>query len=93
MSIIFISSNQQLHYSVIRKNTDEFHKIEGELYKKYPEYSENENYFIFKGKKVNRYKTLEQNGIKNNDVIILNEIMNEWINLIKLIKYNLIILI
>ena len=74
MTIIFITPDQKLHYSVICKNTEEFHKIEGQLYKEYPEYTENENYFILNGKKINKYKTLEQNGINNNDIIILNEI-------------------
>jgi len=74
MSIIFISSDQKLHFSVICKNTDKFHKIEGQLYESFPEYSENDNFFILNGKKINRYKTLEENGIKNNDIIILNEI-------------------
>ena len=77
MSIIFISSDQNLHYSVICKNTDEFYKIESQIYKKYPEYTENENFFILNGKKINRYKTLEQNGVKNNDIIILNEFVND----------------
>ena len=77
MSIIFISSDQNLHYSIIRKNTDEFYKIESQIYKKYPEYTENENFFILNGKKINRYKTLEQNGVKNNDIIILNEFVND----------------
>ena len=77
MSIIFISSDQNLHYSIICKNTDEFYKIESQLYKKYPEYTENENFFILNGKKINRYKTLEQNGVKNNDIIILNEFVND----------------
>ena len=75
MTIMFISSNQRLYYSVICKSTDEFHKIEGRLYKKFPEYAENENFFLVKGKKVNKFKTLEQNGIKDNDVIILMEIV------------------
>ena len=77
MSIIFISSDQNLHYSVICKNTDEFYKIESQIYKKYPEYTENENFFILNGKKINKYKTLEQNGVKNNDIIILNEFVND----------------
>ena len=75
MTIMFISSNQRLYYSVICKSTDEFHKIEGGLYKKFPEFAENENFFLVKGKKVNKFKTLEQNGIKDNDVIILMEIV------------------
>lgn len=73
MSIIFISTNQKLQTSIICKNTDEFHKVEAQLYNNYPEYSENDNIFLLSGKKINRFKTLEQNGIKNNAVIIMNE--------------------
>ena len=75
ISIIFISSEQNLHFSVICKNTEKFHKIEGQLYESFPEYSENDNFFILNGRKINRYKSLEENGIKNNDIIILNEIV------------------
>ena len=41
------------------------------IYAKYPRYAEEENYFIVNGNKINRNKTLEQNKIKNNDVITL----------------------
>ena len=71
MTIIFITPDQKLHYSVICKNTEEFHKIEGQLYKEYPEYTENENYFILNGKKINKYKTLEQNGINIKTLLTL----------------------
>ena len=71
LSVIFISSDQKVHYSVICKNTDKFNKIENMLYDEYPEYSESENHFLVNGKKVNKYKTLEYNKIKNNDIIML----------------------
>ena len=71
ISIIFTSSDQNLHYSIICKNTDEFHKVEGQLYKDNPAYSENENYFLLGGRKINKYRTLKENGIKNNSIIIL----------------------
>ena len=71
LSVIFISSDQKVHYSVICKNTDKFSKIENMLYDEYPEYSECENHFLVNGKKVNKYKTLEYNKIKNNDIIML----------------------
>ena len=64
-----------MHFSVICKNTEKFHKIEGQLYENYPEYSENDNFFILNGRKINRYKSLEENSIKNNDIIILNEVV------------------
>jgi hypothetical protein len=71
ISIIFTSPDQNLHYSIICKNTDEFHKVEGQLYKDNPTYSENENYFLLGGKKINKYRTLKENGIQNNSIIIL----------------------
>ena len=72
MSIIFTSGDQNFHTSIICKNTDKFNKIEDLLYEKYPKYTETENYFIFNGNKINRNKTLEQNNIKDNAIIILN---------------------
>ena len=74
LSITFITPDQHLRYSVICKNTDEFHKVEGQLYKKYPEYSENENFFIVDGRKINKYKTIEENRIKNSAIILLNSV-------------------
>ena len=71
ISVIFVSSDQKLHYSVICKNTDKFSKIENMLYDEYPEYSESENHFIVNGNKVNKFKSLEFNKIKNNDIIVL----------------------
>ena len=41
------------------------------LYNKYPKYTDTENYFLVSGKKVNKHKTLENNNIKNNDIITL----------------------
>ena len=74
MSIMFVSSEQKLYYSTICKNTDGFRKIEEELYKKFPQYFENDITFRLNGKKINRFKTLGENGIKNNDIIEMKEI-------------------
>ena len=71
ISVIFVSSDQKLHYSVICKNTDKFSKIENMLYDEYPEYIESENHFIVNGNKVNKFKSLEFNKINNNDIIVL----------------------
>ena len=71
MSVIFVSSDQNVHYSVICKNTDKFSRIESMLYDEYPEYSESENHFLVNGNKVNKHKSLEFNKIKNNDIIML----------------------
>ena len=46
MTIIIISGDQTVHYSIICKNTQKFTEIEHNLYQKYPEYLESENYFL-----------------------------------------------
>jgi len=72
MSVIFTTYDENLYYSIICKNTERFSIIENKLYEAYSEYSNPENNFIFNGKKINKVKTLEENGIKNNSIIILN---------------------
>ena len=71
ISIRFISGAQDIDYSIIAKNTEKFHKIEGMLYDKYPKYIETDNFFVVSGNKINRNKTLKQNNIKNKDIITL----------------------
>ena len=72
ISVIFVSVDQKIHYSLICKNTDIFSTVENLLYKEFPEYKETENYFILNGVKINKYKSLEENKIKNNSIITLN---------------------
>ena len=72
ISIIFVSSDQKVHYSIICKNTSKFSIIEGKLYEEYNEYEELETYFTVNGRRINRHKTLYDNKIKNNDIIMLN---------------------
>ena len=74
MSVIFISSKKDLMYSIICKNTDIFNKLVNILYKKYPMHMNSDNFFICNGKKVNEYQTLENNGIEDNAIIVLNRI-------------------
>ena len=71
ISIKFASSEQDIDYSIIIKNTELFSKIETMLYNKYPKYTETENYFLVGGNKISKHKTLEKNNIKNNDIITL----------------------
>jgi len=64
MSIIINSSDEKILHSIICKNTDKFIKIEGILYNEYPQYEELSNYFLSNGKKISKFKTLEENKIK-----------------------------
>ena len=73
ISVIFTSTDQTAHYSMICKNTDTIHDLEKDLYKEYPDFSMTENYFLCKGKVINKFQTFESKKIKNGDVIILNQ--------------------
>ena len=46
--------------------------LEKKLYEDFKEYYDTENYFTFKGNRVHKLRTLKENGIKNNDVIVIN---------------------
>jgi len=73
MTINFISAEQKINnYSIICKNTDIFNYLEKKLYEEYKEFYETENYFTVNGKKIHKLKSLDENQIKNNDVIVLN---------------------
>ena len=72
MNVIIVSTDQKIHIPIICKNTDDFSRLEKKIYEEYPDYSESDNYFLINGRKINRNKTLDQNKIKNNDVITLN---------------------
>ena len=72
MTVNFVSPNQNFYFSVICKKNDEFFKVEEILGKKHPEYSKNDKNFTFNGVKINRFKTLEKIGIRDNDVIYIN---------------------
>jgi len=70
ISVEFIHS-PDIDHTIIAKNTDEFLKIERELYEKFPNYINSENDFLLNGNKINKYKTLEENNIRNNDILTL----------------------
>lgn len=61
----FVSTDKKLNYSVPCIDDDIFAEIEEKLYKKYPEYRETNNNFIFNGELVLRFKTISQNNIRS----------------------------
>ena len=71
LSIKFISIDQKINFNTVAKNIDNFSKLENSLYEKYPKYKDTENYFIVNGKKLNKHRTLEENKIKDNDILTL----------------------
>ena len=63
-------ANQDIvNYNIICKNTDLFVRLEEKLYQDYPRFKDFEIYFQVGARKINRFKTIEENNIKNNDVI------------------------
>ena len=69
--IKFITKDQKVGIFLTCKNSDIFIKIEEKLYDKYPEYKEYNTYFTVNGRSVKRFKTIQENNIKNNDNIFL----------------------
>jgi len=73
MTVNFTTIDKKIqNYSIICKNTDIFNTLEKRFYEDYKEYYDIENYFTINGKKVQRFKNLDENNIHNNDTIILN---------------------
>ena len=73
ITIIIYSEDKSIHHSIISKNTDIFIKIVNEIYKIYPEISEKNNIFTYKGKIIDKSKSIENNEIKDGDVVILTQ--------------------
>ena len=76
ISVIFNTLDDEIQYSLFCKANEKFIIIESIFYEKYPEFIENENHFYVNGKKINKYKNLEENGIKNGDIIFIKTQIN-----------------
>lgn len=57
------------HYNLICKNNDLFIKLEERLYKDFPDFKKYNTFFKVNNKIIKRFKTMDENNIKNNDVI------------------------
>jgi hypothetical protein len=74
MAISFTTDGFKFIHALPCRNTDMFFKLEEKLYEAYPQYRERDNYFTVDGKKIQRFKTFYENGIKCSDVIQLHEL-------------------
>ena len=74
INLEFISSDQEIKFTIECSKNQYFYEIEEKLYEKYPIYRESNNYFLVDGKEILRFKTIEQNGIKDGIPLILNKI-------------------
>ena len=69
--VYFTSMDQNIHYPIPCVNTDIFAEVEEKLYKEYPIYRETNNIFLFNGNEILRFKSIEDNKIKNGLPVIL----------------------
>ena len=73
MVVLFMTqgNNDIINYALACKNTDLFINIEKKLYDDFPKYKNYQTYFKVDVRGILRFKTIEENGIKNNDIISL----------------------
>ena len=71
MCVNFISGDQQIHYAITCLRSNTFAEVEEKLYQKFPVYRNTNNNFIANGKKVLRFKTIEENNIGNGKPVTL----------------------
>ena len=71
MTINFVSmGNQDIgHFSLPCKNKDIFVRLEEKLNDEFPKLKDSETYFEVNGRRIKRFKTLDENKIKSNDII------------------------
>lgn len=71
MTVTIISFDEEIRITTTCHKNDYLSLIEELLYEQYPEYKNKNNFFYLKSKIVDKYKNLENNGVKDNDIILL----------------------
>ena len=73
ISVLFMTQGNQdiINYSMVCRTTDLFSSLEERFYKDFPEYRNKEIVFMANTNKISKLKTLEENKIKQNDIICL----------------------
>ena len=72
-AINFMSTAQNINCPMVCKKTDNFKVLEEKLYLDYPELKNKNLVFMANGSVINRYETLENNGIKPGNAIVIYE--------------------
>lgn len=74
MKVIFRPIEGNTDFSVDCKNTDIFVKIEELFYDKYPKYKNTKKVFNINENRIDRFKNIDFNEIKNNEDITFKQI-------------------
>ena len=73
-SVNFTTTDEKMHYSLICKNNDIFSKIEEQFYNDNPKFNKKENIFMIGNNKIESSKTLDENNIHNNSIILIKKV-------------------
>ena len=71
INILSQEKHCNVNHKYVCKNTDLFVKLEEKVYEDFPLFKDYETYFEVDSKKIKRFKTLDDNNIKNDVVINL----------------------
>ena len=70
-AINIISVDGKVHYPMACRGNQPFSDIEAKLYERYPEYKETFNNFLCNGNVIKRYKTIDENKIRDGNTITI----------------------
>ena len=65
-----MTKDEKIIFPLMCKNSDKLNKIENIFFSKFPEYSKNKGKFYAHYNLIKPVLSLEENNIKNNDIII-----------------------
>ena len=73
IAVLFMTQGSQdiFNYTMACKTSDLFVRLEERLYHDFPKYRNYETFFMVNARRIFRFKTLEENKIKNNAIISL----------------------
>ena len=63
---------QKINYPIVCNSNTIISRLEEEVYNEYPAFKDNNTYLTFNGKTLKRFKSIEENGIKKGDKILVN---------------------
>ena len=69
VNFVSMATQEISNFGLECKNTDLFVSLEERLYEEFPQFKASDAYYLVNTKRIKRFLTLEQNGIKRNDII------------------------
>ena len=74
ITVKFASSDNHINfYSIACKKSDQFNEVVNKLFKKFPQYKNKKIFFLCNANVVDENKTISENGIKNDNAIVVTE--------------------